>query len=280
MMFSIARIITLRKAACQEASGESFAEERRRTGTIAPAPSLRYSPSVLSRSKNCTSFADSSQSPAITDRQREYREVYLRSDHWRRVREFALEDAENRCAVCNSGFSLDVHHRTYERLGNERPRDVLVLCRTCHDIFHRNGRLIGSTPRPQPKRKPKPYSARKTYPRQNKPKSLRGTRPAEDHKAIVLIAIGGSASTTKEIATRARYTTGAAGKILAALRDDNQVVRLSDGRWKRILDKPRHQSTTPRTNLISQWIEQNATEQIQAAHTMAPKAIAVSPPRK
>lgn len=28
---------------------------------------------------------------------------------------------------------LEVHHRTYERLGNERPEDLVALCWCCHD---------------------------------------------------------------------------------------------------------------------------------------------------
>lgn len=80
----------------------------------------------------------------VSEGQKRYREVYLKSDHWRRMRRLALEDADHRCAVCNATEHLDVHHRTYERLGNERLTDLLVLCRSCHDIFHQNGRLAGS----------------------------------------------------------------------------------------------------------------------------------------
>lgn len=66
----------------------------------------------------------------------EYREVYLRSDHWRETRLGALERAEHRCQVCNSAKFLNVHHRTYERVGEERPADLTVLCRMCHKLFH------------------------------------------------------------------------------------------------------------------------------------------------
>jgi 5-methylcytosine-specific restriction endonuclease McrA len=67
---------------------------------------------------------------------REYREVYLRSDHWRQMRAAALDRADNRCQVCNGADALDVHHRTYERLGAELPGDLTVLCRRCHGLFH------------------------------------------------------------------------------------------------------------------------------------------------
>jgi hypothetical protein len=67
---------------------------------------------------------------------KEYREVYLRSEHWRAMRLWALERAENRCQVCAASAALDVHHRTYERVGAERPADLTVLCRRCHELFH------------------------------------------------------------------------------------------------------------------------------------------------
>lgn len=66
---------------------------------------------------------------------------YLRTPHWRATRAQALRRAGNRCQVCNADSHLDVHHRTYERLGCEDAGDLIVLCRSCHDLFHDNGRL-------------------------------------------------------------------------------------------------------------------------------------------
>lgn len=67
---------------------------------------------------------------------------YLRTDHWQSQRKAALKRAEFRCQVCNSGDKqLDVHHRTYERLGVEIPADLIVLCNDCHTLFHKNSKL-------------------------------------------------------------------------------------------------------------------------------------------
>jgi len=63
-------------------------------------------------------------------------EQYLRTDHWLKVRDAAIERANLRCALCNSGVNLHVHHRTYERLGRGLPGDLTVLCSACHDKFH------------------------------------------------------------------------------------------------------------------------------------------------
>jgi hypothetical protein len=44
---------------------------------------------------------------------------YLASSAWHAKRRGALLAARNRCQVCNAPDSLDVHHRTYERFGDE-----------------------------------------------------------------------------------------------------------------------------------------------------------------
>lgn len=70
-----------------------------------------------------------------------YRE-YLLTPEWKERRQRHLKSAGYRCQVCNSDDKmLDVHHRTYERRGEELFKDLIVLCRTCHGIFHREGKL-------------------------------------------------------------------------------------------------------------------------------------------
>lgn len=61
---------------------------------------------------------------------------YLQTAHWSVVREEALERAGHRCQLCGSQRRLEVHHRTYERLFDELPEDLIVLCRHCHAKFH------------------------------------------------------------------------------------------------------------------------------------------------
>jgi 5-methylcytosine-specific restriction endonuclease McrA len=62
---------------------------------------------------------------------------YLQTAHWQRVRMLALENAGHQCELCSSTEALEVHHRTYERLGFERPNDVIALCHDCHRDHHR-----------------------------------------------------------------------------------------------------------------------------------------------
>ena len=72
--------------------------------------------------------------------------AYLMSDVWTVRKHAARAAAGGRCQICNYGGRLDVHHRTYERIGNELPTDVVVLCRQCHRLFHESGRLATAPP--------------------------------------------------------------------------------------------------------------------------------------
>lgn len=63
---------------------------------------------------------------------------YISSQKWRRspARLAELADARDRCRACfehgTERQPIEVHHATYERLGNEAQGDLLALCRACH----------------------------------------------------------------------------------------------------------------------------------------------------
>lgn len=63
---------------------------------------------------------------------------YLKSTHWDIKRRIALLRAGHQCQRCGTakGRRLDVHHRTYERLGCEADSDLIVLCSMCHAVEH------------------------------------------------------------------------------------------------------------------------------------------------
>ncbi len=61
---------------------------------------------------------------------------YLASPQWQARREWTITAAGYRCQLCNASGPLDVHHRTYERLGHELPGDLIALCETCHERVH------------------------------------------------------------------------------------------------------------------------------------------------
>jgi len=58
--------------------------------------------------------------------------TYLQSHVWRAKRNRRLMLAGYRCENCGSKHALEVHHRTYERLGREWDQDLAVLCKSCH----------------------------------------------------------------------------------------------------------------------------------------------------
>lgn len=69
-------------------------------------------------------------------------EQYLQTPEWRERRTRHLESAGHACQICNArNVQLNVHHRTYERRGAELYQDLIVLCRSCHELFHRFGKL-------------------------------------------------------------------------------------------------------------------------------------------
>lgn len=64
---------------------------------------------------------------------RERYEAVLRSPRWLALRARLIRECDRRCQRCNrKSDPLQLHHRTYERLGEERDEDVEVLCLECH----------------------------------------------------------------------------------------------------------------------------------------------------
>ncbi len=70
-------------------------------------------------------------------RRMDYRTEYLLTPEWRERRAWLLAATGYRCSRCGMYSKvLDVHHRTYERLGDEAPQDIVALCRRCHQDEH------------------------------------------------------------------------------------------------------------------------------------------------
>lgn len=61
---------------------------------------------------------------------------YLKSDWWKKRRITALKKALNCCEVCKGRVHIQVHHKTYNRLGQEEDNDLIVLCERCHESRH------------------------------------------------------------------------------------------------------------------------------------------------
>lgn len=62
----------------------------------------------------------------------------ISSKAWRDLRRRLIASADFRCALCATKVcdwsKLEIHHKTYDRLGRERDSDLEVLCKQCHEI--------------------------------------------------------------------------------------------------------------------------------------------------
>ena len=74
-------------------------------------------------------------------------EQFLGTSHWRNRARAMMSYAGGRCQTCNASPSednpLEVHHRHYRTVGNERPIDLVALCRQCHQLIHENRPIDG-----------------------------------------------------------------------------------------------------------------------------------------
>lgn len=61
---------------------------------------------------------------------------YMESDAWANKRFERLKKDNFQCQMCGSAKNLNVHHVTYERLGNEDMNDLVTLCNKCHSKVH------------------------------------------------------------------------------------------------------------------------------------------------
>lgn len=69
-------------------------------------------------------------------------EAYINSPKWKMFRRGVIKVRGNKCEDCSiPGPGLHLHHLTYERLGNEIPEDVTLLCEPCHQERHPHKRI-------------------------------------------------------------------------------------------------------------------------------------------
>ena len=62
---------------------------------------------------------------------------YLKTKEWQQTRRRALKSAGYKCQLCGTdNVELHVHHKTYDNIGEEKPDDLIVLCKACHEKQH------------------------------------------------------------------------------------------------------------------------------------------------
>lgn len=78
-----------------------------------------------------------------TEKYQKYK-TYLTSDTWKLKRKTVFAARGRKCERCPSTKVLQIHHKNYDSLYNERLEDLEILCLVCHKKEHKK--------KPKPKR--------------------------------------------------------------------------------------------------------------------------------
>ncbi len=62
---------------------------------------------------------------------------YLKSSHWKNIKEAFFKKKRLRCIICHSYKKLNLHHINYKNLGFEAEKDLKCLCQNCHTKIHK-----------------------------------------------------------------------------------------------------------------------------------------------
>lgn len=63
-------------------------------------------------------------------------QIYLQSDHWKKLRQVKLEQSGRQCSFCGSKEDIQVHHLQYHNIYDVCLGDLQVLCGFCHKLCH------------------------------------------------------------------------------------------------------------------------------------------------
>ncbi len=62
---------------------------------------------------------------------------YMISTEWKLMKGFLFSYTKKQCVCCLKKKNIDVHHRSYTRIGTlNEIKDLIPVCRTCHDEIH------------------------------------------------------------------------------------------------------------------------------------------------
>lgn len=66
---------------------------------------------------------------------------YLKTIHWSNIKNKKLL-INPCCQECGSSIKLNIHHKTYKRLGKEKLTDLVTLCHKHHSKLHKDKKLL------------------------------------------------------------------------------------------------------------------------------------------
>ena len=61
---------------------------------------------------------------------------YLASPEWHAIRRKIIDASRGICEYCRTSPAVQVHHKTYDRVGQERMEDLSAVCLKCHQQLH------------------------------------------------------------------------------------------------------------------------------------------------
>ena len=63
--------------------------------------------------------------------------TYMLSPKWIATRNLVRTREGNTCQQCKSKHKIEVHHITYKNFGEEELKDLVCVCKPCHDLIHK-----------------------------------------------------------------------------------------------------------------------------------------------
>jgi len=62
---------------------------------------------------------------------------YLNTNHWKDVKiRYRASKSIQVCYICGTDEKINLHHKSYKRIGAEKLNDLLPLCSKCHMLVH------------------------------------------------------------------------------------------------------------------------------------------------
>lgn len=74
---------------------------------------------------------------------------YLQSEHWKQLKDkfYLSKLCKYECYACGSTKELNLHHKTYKRIGHEKLNDLVLLCEDCHKKAHKYANKYKNSPK-------------------------------------------------------------------------------------------------------------------------------------
>ena len=73
----------------------------------------------------------------LKERWKEAYSDYRKSTEWIAKRKLVIQRAQGICEGCRLSRAVEAHHTTYDDVGEEFLFELVAVCRSCHDRFHK-----------------------------------------------------------------------------------------------------------------------------------------------